>query len=69
MFILIYVDDIIIVSSSSKATDVLLHQLRDDFTVKDLGHLSYFLSIEVVIVYQRRHKIASDHQAALSEVE
>lgn len=47
MYILIYVDDIIIVSSSTLATDRLLDQLRKDFAVKDLGPLNYFLGIEV----------------------
>ena len=48
MYFLIYVDDIIIISSSSTATDHLLGQLRDDFAVKDLGLLRYFLGIEVL---------------------
>jgi hypothetical protein len=44
---LIYVDDIIIVSSSDVAVTRLLHQLQDDFAAKDLGSLHYFLGIEV----------------------
>ncbi|KAK1612102.1 hypothetical protein QYE76_035775 [Lolium multiflorum] len=44
MYFLIYVDDIIVISSS---TDRLLTQLRQDFAVKDLGALSYFLGIEM----------------------
>jgi hypothetical protein len=44
---LIYVDDIIIVSSSSSATEKLQAQLGVDFAVKDLGNLSYFLGIHV----------------------
>ena len=47
MYILIYIDDIIIISSSSMATIKLLTQLWEDFAVKDLGTLSYFLGIEV----------------------
>jgi hypothetical protein len=47
MYILIYVDDIIIVSSSSVATDPLLTQLQAEFAVKDLGLPSYFLGLEV----------------------
>jgi hypothetical protein len=47
MYILIYVDDIITMSSSSSATDRLLTQLEADFAVKDLGYLGYFLGIEV----------------------
>lgn len=47
MYILIYVDDIIIISSSSSTTNRLLLQLRNEFAVKDLGQLHYFLGIEV----------------------
>jgi hypothetical protein len=47
IYFLIYVDDIIIISSSPAATDRLLGQLWDDFAVKDLEPLSYFLGIEV----------------------
>uniref|UniRef100_A0A2N9GL63 Reverse transcriptase Ty1/copia-type domain-containing protein n=1 Tax=Fagus sylvatica TaxID=28930 RepID=A0A2N9GL63_FAGSY len=48
MFILIYVDDIIITSSNSSAIDKLLSSLQTDFAVKDLGSLHYFLGIEVI---------------------
>lgn len=47
MYILVYIDDIIIISSSSSATDRLIHQLNVDFAVKDLGTLNFFLGIEV----------------------
>lgn len=43
---MIYVDDIIIISSSSSTVDNLLSQLRVDFAIKDLGRLAYFLGIE-----------------------
>jgi hypothetical protein len=46
-YFLIYVGDIIIISSSSVAIDRLLGQLRDNFAVQDLGPLSYFLGVEV----------------------
>lgn len=58
---LIYVDDIIIVSSSSAATQKLIHQLTNEFAVKDLGRLEYFLGIEVkhetdgIVLSQRRY--------------
>ena len=48
MFILIYVNDIIITSSSTSAIDNLLSSLQTDFAVKDLGSLHYFLGIEVI---------------------
>jgi hypothetical protein len=47
VYILVYVDDIIVVSSTTSAADRLLQQLRCDFPVKDLGVLGYFLGIEV----------------------
>jgi hypothetical protein len=43
----VYVDDIIIASSSSSAVTELLHSLQHDFALKDLGPLHYFLGIEV----------------------
>lgn len=46
IYMLIYVDDIIIISSSSATVDRLLSQLRNDFAVKDFGPLAYFLGIE-----------------------
>lgn len=47
IYMLIYVDDIIIASSCAQATDRLIAQLRDAFAVKDLGTLTYFLGVEV----------------------
>jgi histone deacetylase 1/2 len=47
IFVLIYVDDIIVTSSSDKAILALLHDLNVDFSLKDLGDLHFFLGIEV----------------------
>jgi hypothetical protein len=61
MFLLIYVDDIIIVSSIPTAIDELLQLLGTDFAVKDLGPLHYFLGIEVIpvkdglLLFQQRY--------------
>jgi len=44
---LIYVDDIIVTSSSPEAVTTLLADLKEDFALKDLGKLHYFLGIEV----------------------
>jgi hypothetical protein len=52
IFMLIYVDDIIITSSSKEAVTAVLADLRMDFALKYLGSLHYFLGIEV-------HKIAN----------
>ena len=65
---LVYVDDIIVVSSSPKAVEALLLDLRADFALKDLGELSYFLGIEVKKVndgiLMSQQKYASMLQAA-----
>jgi histone deacetylase 1/2 len=42
---LIYVDDIVVASSSKKAIGALLHDLGLDFALKDLGDLHYFHGI------------------------
>jgi histone deacetylase 1/2 len=47
LFVLVYIDDIIVASSSQEATEVLLKDLQKDFALKDLGDLHYFLGIEV----------------------
>jgi histone deacetylase 1/2 len=47
MFVLVYVDDIIVGSSIPSATTALLKQLNEEFALKDLGDLHYFLGIEV----------------------
>jgi histone deacetylase 1/2 len=47
MFVLVYVDDIIVVSSVPSATAALLKKLNEEFVLKDLGDLHYFLGIEV----------------------
>jgi histone deacetylase 1/2 len=47
IYLLVYVDDIIVLSSSSQAIDRLVAGLCQEFAVKDLGALHYFLGIEV----------------------
>ena len=47
IFVLIYVDDIIVASSSNDATTILLQELNKYFAIKDLGDLHFFLGIEV----------------------
>jgi len=61
MFVLVYVDDIIITASVPAAISDLLQQLPMSFAVKDLGKLNYFLSVEVtplktgLLLSQRRY--------------
>jgi histone deacetylase 1/2 len=47
IYLLVYVDDIIVASSSPQAVDALLVDLQKDFALKDLGPLHFFLGIEV----------------------
>jgi Reverse transcriptase (RNA-dependent DNA polymerase) len=46
--ILVYVDDLIITENSEKEIRLIKAQLRENFDIKDLGYLKYFLGIEVV---------------------
>jgi hypothetical protein len=47
IYLLVYVNDIVVVSSSSQAVTTLLQDLGNEFALKDLGALRYFLGIEV----------------------
>jgi hypothetical protein len=47
MFLLVYVDDIIVASSTDQATSAFLQDLKGEFPLKDSGDLHYFLGIEV----------------------
>jgi histone deacetylase 1/2 len=74
IYVLVYVDDIIVVSSHAHVADRLVAQLRCDFPVKDLGQLGYFLGIEVqpvkdgLLLFQQKYiqdllKRTNMHQA------
>jgi hypothetical protein len=52
VYVLVYVDDIIVTSLPSKATTTLLQDLERDFAFKDLGDLHYFLGIKVTKTQQ-----------------
>lgn len=45
--LLVYVDDIIITGSNTKAIDFLMVFLHNQFKLKDLGKLKYFLGLEI----------------------
>jgi len=47
MYLLIYVNDIILTGSIPAAITELLQLLSVDFAVKDLGDLHYFIGVEV----------------------
>ncbi|XP_019423091.1 PREDICTED: uncharacterized protein LOC109332568 [Lupinus angustifolius] len=46
LFICLYVDDLLITSSSSKGIEELKESLKGEFEMTDLGRFSYFLGLE-----------------------
>ncbi|KAG8486151.1 hypothetical protein CXB51_019512 [Gossypium anomalum] len=47
LYVLVYVDGIIVTGTDSHATDRFVKELDVQFSLKDLGRLSYFLGIEL----------------------
>lgn len=47
LYILIYVDDIILTGTSTALIKEVIHKLNFEFALKELGQLDYFLGIEV----------------------
>lgn len=60
IYVLVYVDDIIVTGSSSSLTDKLITDLGSAFAVKDMGALTYFLGVEVI--KQGAHLILTQHK-------
>jgi hypothetical protein len=73
IYVLVYVDDIIVVSSSQSATAALLHNLEKDFALKDLGDLHYSLGMEVtkikdgILLSQRKDAMDILQHAGMSK--
>jgi hypothetical protein len=71
MYVLLYVDDIILISSSDTASDRLIVSLGSDFAVKDLGKLHYFLSLEVthsdrsLVLTQKKYTLDLQRRAGM----
>jgi hypothetical protein len=71
IFVLVYVYDIIMASSSSSAMIALLRNLEKDFALKDLGDLHYFLVIEVtkinngILLSQHKYAIKLPKRAGM----
>ncbi|GJT29738.1 retrovirus-related pol polyprotein from transposon TNT 1-94 [Tanacetum coccineum] len=49
LYILVYVNDIIVTSNNKGTIDNIICQLRSAFALKDLGPLNYFLGIKIVL--------------------
>ena len=48
IYLIVYVDDIILTGPHAATIDTFIHTLANRFALKDLGTLSYFLGVEVV---------------------
>ena len=47
LYLLVYIDDIIITGDDEHAVDLLVQNLAKRFSLKDLGSLTYFLGVEI----------------------
>jgi hypothetical protein len=46
IFLLVYVDDILVIGNNKAAISSFIHALQQEFPLKDLGELTFFLGIE-----------------------
>ena len=64
IYLLLYVDDIIITGSNESLINTLIHKLSREFSMKDLGPLHYFLGLEVTYsatsIFLSQYKYAKD---------
>lgn len=73
LYMLVYVDDIILTGNNSNAIDHVIKNLSQTFAIQDLGTLSYFLGIEVVhrnsdvILSQKKYILELLQRANLSK--
>jgi histone deacetylase 1/2 len=63
IYILVYVDDIVLAGSSVSTIEHLVQTLSHTFPIKDLGRLDYFLGIEAT--YTTEGMILSHHKYVL----
>ena len=63
LYLLLYVDDIILTGNSTAVVTSLINQLASTFELKDLGPLRYFLRLQIdygldcLFVHQRKYII------------
>ena len=73
IFFLIYVDDIIITGSSPSTISMLIHFLKIDFAIKELGDLNFFLGVKVIkntssiLLSQKRYIVDLLHRTDMLE--
>ncbi|RWR99148.1 polyprotein-like protein, partial [Dinothrombium tinctorium] len=59
LFVLIYVDDLIIASSNTQAIEKLKNDMSKIFSMTDLGELNYFLGIEIIRIREKKSILLS----------
>lgn len=73
LYMLVYVDDIILTGNNSQAIDKVVKCLNQSFAVKDMGSLSYFLGLEVtkkgtdIVLSQRKYILEILQRVGLSD--
>ncbi|KAD0157053.1 hypothetical protein E3N88_44702 [Mikania micrantha] len=73
LYMLVYVDDIILTGNDPRAIDRVVHSLSTTFAIQDMGHLSYFLGIEIIpkgkdlVLSQKKYILGLLRKAGLSE--
>lgn len=71
MYLLVYVDDLILTGNQDDVMQSFIHTLHKEFAIKDLGALNYFLGLEVTTsdagLFLSQTKYAHDilHRAGL----
>ncbi|KAD3069268.1 hypothetical protein E3N88_37148 [Mikania micrantha] len=72
LYMLVYVDDIILTGNNSRAIDEVVKNLSSTFAIQDMGSLSYFLGVEVIphtdglLLSQRKYILELLTRAGLS---
>lgn len=73
LYMLVYVDDIILTGNNSTTIDQIIKNLSHTFAVQDMGTLSYFLGIEVtsrgsdLLLSQKKYILEILQKAGLSQ--
>ncbi|MFS7953765.1 putative RNA-directed DNA polymerase [Helianthus anomalus] len=73
VYLLVYVDDIIITGNNSNTIAMLIGRLNSLFALKDLGQLHYFLGVEVVhknsdlVLSQKKYIADILHRSSLAD--
>ena len=73
VFLLLYVDAIIVIGNHPSFISSLIHSLSQEFDLKDLGRLHYFLGLQIdytsdgLFVHQSKHVLDLLHKFSMSE--